>query len=110
MNHLFASEVIAKFVENINENPREMLDDDWIEVLEYTFNSNEEFYDWNDYCKDFDYMLGEIHTFSEETGSEIEYWNYNKMINLYMYVVARELIADCKENIFEAWDEENKDE
>lgn len=108
MNHLLVNEVISKFVENINNDPREMTDDDFNEVLEYTFNSNEDFYDWDDYCKEYDYMLGEIHTFSVDTGAEIEYWNYNKMINLYMYIVARDLVADCKQNIIDAWDEENK--
>lgn len=110
MNHLLVNEVISKFVENINNDPRSMTDDDWNEVLEYTFNSNEEYFQWEDYCTEYDYMLCEIHTFSEETGAEIEWWNYNKMINLYMYVVARDLIADCKENIIEAWNFENKPE
>ena len=110
MNHLFASEVICKFVENINNDPREMTEEDWEEIIEYTFNSNEDWYDWSDYCKKYNYMLEEIHTFSVDIGAEIEYWNYNKMINLYMYIVARELVSDCKENIIDAWDCENKNE
>lgn len=87
-----------------------MTEDDWDEVLEYTFNSSEDFYEWNDYSSEYDYMLCEIHTFSEDLGIQPEYWNYNKMINLYFYIVARELVADCKQNIIEAWDEENKSE
>lgn len=109
MNHLFVDEVISKFVENINNDPREMTQDDWDEVLEYSFNSSEDYYDWNDYSRDYDYMLCEIHNYAEEMGFEPQYWVYNKMINLYMYIVARELVAECKENIIKAWDEENEE-
>ena len=44
MDHLFANEVISKFVENINNDPREMNADDWDEVLKYTFSYSLDYY------------------------------------------------------------------
>lgn len=113
MNHLFANEVLDKIVAHFTDDdfPSLNMDDDaWDMVLEEQFNTTEENYEWSDYCTDYDYVLYEVHTFSVDSGAEIEYWNYNKVINLYMYIVAKEIIADCKDQIIEKWQDVNQDE
>ena len=112
MDYPYATEVLDKILEYfIDDNfPSEnMDDDDWDKVLQEQFNTREEHYDYSVYGKYYCDLLEIIHRNTEDLGIEPEYWNFQKMINLYMYIVAKEIIDDCKEQIIERWQDKNED-
>ena len=115
MNYPYANEVLDKILEYFDDDnfPSEHMDeDDWDEVLEEQFNTTEEHYNYSEYGIYYCDLLEIIHRHAEDFGIEIEYWNFQKMINLYMYFVAKEIIDYCKGQIFEKWQENemNSDE
>jgi len=113
MNYPYANEVLdtilAYFVNN-NDVPRENMDEDkWDKVLQEQFNKYEEHYDSGYgiyYCD----LLEIIHRNAEDLGIEPEYWKFNKMINLYMYIVAKKIIDEHKDKIIERWLDEIESE
>ena len=80
-----------------------MGEDDWDDVLEETFNSIERIFEYKDYMEHYDDILYEIHNYTESMGFEPQYWNFQKMMNLYFYMIGKEIIADCKDEIIEKW-------
>ena len=101
MEHPFSNEVLDKILEYFDDDfPSEnMDDDDWEEILQKQFNTFEEHFDYSDYMRDYPTILEVIHTREEDWGIEPTYWNCQKIISLYMYIVAIEIIANCKEHI-----------
>lgn len=114
MEHPFANEVLDKIVEYfVDDNfpSVNMDDDDWDMVLQEQFNTTQEHYDRSVYGRNYCDLLEIIHRNAEYMGiDEVEYWDFQKMINLYMHFVATEIIADCKDEIIEKWRDENEDE
>jgi hypothetical protein len=112
MDHPFSNDVLDKIMDYFDDNddfPSENMDDDgWDDILQEQFNTIEEHYNYSDYMRDYPTMLEIIHTYAEDSGFEPEYWNFQKMINLYMYIVAKEIITDRKDVIIERWQEENE--
>ena len=85
-----------------------MGEDDWDDVLEETFNSIERIFEYKDYMEHYDDILLEIHNKAEDMGIEPQYWNFQKMMNLYLYMIGKEIIADCKDDIIEKWQDMNE--
>jgi hypothetical protein len=113
MDKVFANEVLDKIVNYFDDNdfPSENMDDDaWENILQEQFNTTEEYYYYTEYMELYDDILIEIHNYAEELDLEPEYWNFQKMINLYMYIVAEKIIADHKDVIIERWQDENSSE
>jgi len=111
MDKVYANEVLDKIVDYFDDNefPSENMDDDaWDNILQEQFNTTEEHYEYTDYMELYEDILVEIHNYAEDLGLEPEYWNFQKMIRLYMYIVAKEIIADYKNVIIERWQDENE--
>jgi len=87
-----------------------MGEDDWDVVLEETFNSIERIFEYKDYMEHYEDILLEIHNKAEDLGIEPKYWDFQKMMNLYLYIIAKEIIADCKDDIIEKWRDMNESE
>jgi hypothetical protein len=113
MEYPFAERAIIMICEHFTDDefPSElnMLDDEWDEVHQAVFNTNEEYFEYKDYMEYYEDILLEIHNKAENFGIEPQYWNFQKMMNLYFYIIGKELIAECKEEIVEKWRELNMD-
>lgn len=112
MEYPFAERAIIMICDHFTDNdfPSELNILDWDEVFEAVFNTNEEYYEYKDYMKYYEAILLEIHNKEEDFGIKPQYWNFQKMMNLYFYIIGNELIADCKEKIVKKWQELNSED
>jgi len=113
MDYFYADDAITLICEHfVNDDfpSLNMSEDDWNDVLEETFNSIDRIFEYKDYSCVYDDILVQIHNKAEDLGIEPQYWNFQKMMNLYFYIIAKEIIADCKEEIIEKWRDMNESE
>lgn len=104
MDKLYSDEVLEQILDCFNEDnsPENMDGEAWDNILQEHFNTTEEHFDYDDYMSDYPTILETIHSYAEDIGLDPEYWNFQKMINLYMYIVANEIIGE-KDYIIEIW-------
>jgi len=108
MDHPFSNDVLDTILEYFDDNevyPSNIDADGWDEILQEQFNTTVDYYNYSDYMRAYPTMLDLIHFDMDE---EVDYWDCQKMISLYMYIVAKEIIADCKEHIIEKFYERHE--